>query len=264
MRNILLSISMLSFIISRHLESFKTVTKRNYSPFVQTYYYMGVLIFQVILNILMMDGLKAIISFVSVFFYLRLMIGSWFLAVVGMLQIFLSLPLAWFVFSFVLKIKYFSTLNVLCIFIVAAIGADDIFIFMDAYIQSGNKGSIANESMETRMNWVFRRSGLAMLITSATTCSAFLCTLVSPIAGTRSFGIFAALVILFDYVLVMTLYCTAVVIYHDKFEGKNKCCGSNTSKIGTEKELNEEKVSVVESRLNLFFRVSQDVKYDKL
>lgn len=243
-----------NFIIGRHLENFQTITNDNHSLLVRTYYFMGALIFQVILNILIKDGLKAIISFVSVFFYLRFMIGSWFLAIVGMLQIFLSLPLAWFVFSFVLKIKYFSTLNVLCIFIVAAIGADDIFIFMDAYVQSAYNRSINMESMETRMNWVFRRSGLAMLITSATTCSAFLCTLVSPIAGTRSFGIFAALVILFDYALVMTLYCTAVVIYHDKFERSNGCCGLSTSKIGTETVLNEKHGPAVESRMNLFFR----------
>ena len=53
-----------------------------------------------------------------------------------------------------------------------------------------------------------------MAVTSATTCSAFLCTVASPIASTKSFGIFAALVIFFDYVLVMTLFCTSVVIYH--------------------------------------------------
>ncbi len=185
---------------------------------------MGTLIFDIIVNILLTDGLKALMSFVAVFFYLRFMIGSWFLAAIGMLEIFLSLPLAWFFSSFVLGIKYFPTLNVLCIFIVAAIGADDIFVFMDAYRQSANKGGRVLESLESRMSWVYRRSGSAMAITSATTCSAFLCTMVSPITGTRAFGLFAALVILFDYILVMTLYCTAVIIYHDRFESSEGCC----------------------------------------
>ena len=48
-------------------------------------------------------------------------------------EIFFSLPMAWFIFRVVLQIKYFDFLNSLAIFIVAAIGADDIFIFMDAY-----------------------------------------------------------------------------------------------------------------------------------
>merc|ERR1712085_34456 len=40
------------------------------------------------------------------------------------------------------------------------------------------------------------------------------------------FGIFAAVVILIDYVLVMTLFCTSVVIYHNRFENQAKfgCC----------------------------------------
>ena len=185
---------------------------------------MDLLIFDIIVDILVSDGFKAIMSFVSVFIYLRVMIGSWFLASVGMLEIFLSLPLAWFFFSCVMGIKYFSTLNVLCIFIVAAIGADDIFVFIDAYNHSSQQGTEVLESPQSRMSWVYRRSGQAMAITSATTCSAFLCTIVSPIAGTRSFGIFAALVILFDYILVMTLFCTAVILYHDRFEDKSGCC----------------------------------------
>lgn len=89
---------------------------------------MGSLIFDVIIDILVSDALKALLSFFLVFVYLRLMIGSWLLAAVGMLEIFLSLPLAWYFFSNVLGIQYFSTLNVLCLFIVAAIGADDMFV----------------------------------------------------------------------------------------------------------------------------------------
>lgn len=223
---------------------------------------MGTLIFDIILDILMSDALKAVMSFVAVFLYLRLMIGSWFLAAVGMLEIFLSLPLAWFFSSLVLGIKYFSTLNVLCIFIVAAIGADDIFVFMDAYRQSANKGEDMLESLETRMSWVYRRSGKAMAITSATTCSAFLCTMVSPITGTRSFGLFAALVILFDYILVMTLYCTAVIIYHDRFETKEGCCNClfcfKEEPTPTEAALARAKANTGPKidRISFFFRVS--------
>ena len=212
------------YIIENHLKDLEKISDKNNNPFVNSYYFMGALIFDVIIEILIQDATKAFMSFMLVFVYLRIMVGSWFLASIGMLEIFLSLPIAWFFFSNVIQVKYFSTLNVLCIFIVAAIGADDIFVFMDAYKQSAHKGKDILESLETRMSWVFRRSGNAMAITSATTCAAFLCTIASPIASTRSFGIFAALVILFDYVLVMTLFCTAVVIYHNRFEQPGFCC----------------------------------------
>jgi predicted RND superfamily exporter protein len=111
----------------------------------------------------------------------------------------------------------------LSIFIVCAIGADDIFVFMDAYKQSAYKGPAVNANIATRLSWVWRKSGLAMAITSATTCAAFLCTCFSPMAETRSFGIFAALVILWDYLLVMSLFCSAVIVYHDYFERDPLC-----------------------------------------
>ena len=63
--------------------------------------------------------------------------------------------------------------------------------------------------METRFSWVYRKSGLAMLITSLTTCSAFLCCFGTPLPDTQAFGIFAAAVIAADYVFVMTMFCTA-------------------------------------------------------
>merc|ERR1712226_320232 len=125
-------------------------------------------------------------------------------------------------FTVVLQVKYFAFLNSLSIFIVAAIGADDIFIFMDAYQQSALKREWPD--LETRLSWVYRRTGTAMLITSATTCTAFLCTLITPLVQIQSFGIFAALTIFIDYVLVMTLFCTSVVIYHNKYETRG-CCG---------------------------------------
>eukprot|EP00980_Cylindrotheca_fusiformis_P001336 scaffold338_cov116-Cylindrotheca_fusiformis.AAC.1 len=191
---------------------------------INSYYFMAAVIFDVILKIVIRDALLALFSLAFVFIWLRINTGSWFLATVGFFEIGFSIPVAWFLFSVVFRIKYFATLNALAIFIVAAIGADDIFIFMDAYKQSKLKDPHNLVDLETRMSWVYRRTGTAMAITSATTCAAFLCTLITPLTSIQSFGIFAAIVIFIDYVLVMTLFCTAVVIYHDRFED-NSCCG---------------------------------------
>ncbi len=250
------------FILKNLVPKWDEITDPKYDEEVQSYYFMRALIWDIILIILTFDGVKALASFVFVFFYLRIMLGSWFLTAVGMFEIFMSLPLAWVSFSYIFQIKYFSALNVLCIFIVMAIGADDIFVFMDAYKQSANRSPDLLEDLETRMSWVYRRSGSAMLLTSVTTCSAFLCTLISPIAGTRSFGVFAAFVILFDYVLVMTLFCTAVVIYHNRFEAKGGCCNCsfwsrsnpNPTQISKEKRENGDPKEV--DRISEFFEVS--------
>mmetsp|Transcript_12602 Transcript_12602/g.15331 ORF Transcript_12602/g.15331 Transcript_12602/m.15331 type:complete len:908 (-) Transcript_12602:179-2902(-) len=214
-----------TYVVDNFLEKMNKYTKMSYSDEINSYYFMGILIFEVLLEIVTMDGMLAIFSIVFVFLYVRLQVRSWFLALVGMIEILLSLPVAWFLFAGVFQIEFFSFLNTLCIFLVAAIGADDIFIFIDAYRQSAyHQDPAVLESLESRMSWVYRRTGTAMAITSATTCCAFLCTLLSPLAGNKSFGIFAALVILVDYIFVMTLFCTATVIYHNKFEKDERCC----------------------------------------
>jgi protein dispatched 1 len=173
-----------------------------------------------------MDALLAIFSVVLVFIYIWAVTGSSFLALVGMSEILLSIPCAWFLMRVICQVKYFAGINMMCIFIVCAIGADDIFVFMDAYVQSQFKGPNVNRDMETRFSWVYRKSGLAMLITSATTCAAFLCCFGTPLPDTQAFGIFAALVIAADYILVVTMYCTAVMVYHNRLE-KNGLCTCN-------------------------------------
>ena len=124
-----------------------------------------------------------------------------------------------------LQIKWVAFEQFLALYIILAIGADDVFVFMDAWKQSFYAGPKVNKSLETRMSWVYRRAGLAMLITSLTTCAAFVATAASsPIPTLQNFGIFAAGVILIDYALVMTFLCSGVVIYHNMFEMKAGIC----------------------------------------
>lgn len=211
------------YIVDELLDKMNSLATDETNPIINSYYFMGALILDVLLMIVQKDGLLALFSLGFVFFWLRVNVGSWFLAFIGILEIFFSVPVAWFFFTVVFRIKYFAFLNSLAIFIVAAIGADDIFIFMDAYKQSKVRDVDNLMDLETRMSWVYRRTGKAMAITSATTCTAFLCTLITPLVNIKSFGIFAAFVILLDYVLVMTLFCTSVVIYHNKFENRRLC-----------------------------------------
>mmetsp|Transcript_41002 Transcript_41002/g.67287 ORF Transcript_41002/g.67287 Transcript_41002/m.67287 type:complete len:997 (-) Transcript_41002:632-3622(-) len=213
------------FIQDNYLESMNKQSEKGTHSEINSYYFMTTLIGDVILDIVTKDAMLAIFSFVFIIFWLRLNTKSWFLSFVGFFEIFFSIPIAWFIFTVIFQIKYFATLNSLALFVVAAIGADDIFIFMDAYKQSQYHLDILVD-LETRMSWVYRRTGTAMAITSATTCAAFLCTLITPLTSLQSFGIFAAVVIFIDYVLVMTLFCTAVIIYHDRFENSAVfgCC----------------------------------------
>ena len=68
--------------------------------------------------------------------YMMFHTGSFFLAQLGMMQILFSFPLSYFVYRFVFQVQYFSAFNILIVFIVLGIGADDLFVLVDAYKQS--------------------------------------------------------------------------------------------------------------------------------
>lgn len=212
------------WVSSNLLDDMDKVANVKHDPNVNSYYFMGSLLNDVFLKVVLTDMLFVLAAVLLVAILIYIGTGSVFLAFIGWLEIVLTVPVSWFIYKLIFQIDLFPGLNTLSIFIVAAIGADDIFVFMDAYKQSAYMGDVL-DSFEKRMDYVYRRSGLAMAITSATTCTAFLCTLITPIPIVKAFGIFAAIVIFIDYVLVMTLFCSAVVVYHNKFEGR--CCDCN-------------------------------------
>lgn len=101
----------------------------------KVYYLSTALIFDEILAIMITDALFALFSITFVFSFLVGQTGSFFLAIAGMIEIIMSLPLAFAFYSMLLQFDYLASFCSMCIFIVLAIGADDIFVFMDAYKQ---------------------------------------------------------------------------------------------------------------------------------
>ena len=78
---------------------------------INSYYFMGSLILEVLLEVVQQDGMLAIFSLLFVFIWIRVNTASWFLALVGILEIFFSIPIAWFFFRVVCQIKFFAFLN---------------------------------------------------------------------------------------------------------------------------------------------------------
>eukprot|EP00930_Biecheleria_cincta_P076589 TRINITY_DN6379_c0_g1_i3.p1 TRINITY_DN6379_c0_g1~~TRINITY_DN6379_c0_g1_i3.p1 ORF type:complete len:1045 (-),score=167.77 TRINITY_DN6379_c0_g1_i3:416-3550(-) len=177
------------------------------------------------ISILLADMTKVFVSLALVFLWIWLQTNSSIIAIAGITEIILSIPLAFFFYYTIFGFKYFDGLNAMTIFIVAAIGADDIFVFMDQYKASSYMPEVCVD-LKTRMNWVYGRASWAMFITSATTCAAFVCTASSPLPAIQSFGIFSAFVIAADYVLVITWFPAIVVLYHNHWEGRPcfPCC----------------------------------------
>ena len=75
--------------------------------------------FETILNT---DFALALFSFLFVWFWIRVHVGSCTVASLSMLQILVSLPLSIFVYFVVFRISYFGAMQMLVIFIILGIG----------------------------------------------------------------------------------------------------------------------------------------------
>jgi len=212
------------FMRDANLPQYYNENDRSLWPTVRPTPLISVLALQMLLDLLLFDALRAVLPLVLVFLIVWFQTRSIFIALVTLVECTLSFTAAIMVLT-AIGIKWMAMECFLAIYIVLAIGADDVFVFMDAYKASFYKGPAVNASLTKRMSWVYRRAGLAMFITSLTTASAFVATAVtSPIPTLQVVGIFAAAVIIIDYVLVMTFLCASVVVYHNWFERKPALC----------------------------------------
>ena len=137
------------------------------------------------------------------------------MAIISMLLIIMSFPVSYLIYTGIFQITMNTTLNQLTIFIVLGIAADDIFVFCDAWRQSQHLTFIAG-SQHRRLAYAFKRSFRAIAVTSSTTAFAFLANALSDIRPIRAFGIYAAIIIPVNFLLVI-LVMPSVQILHDRY-----------------------------------------------
>jgi len=164
---------------------------------------------------LFIDVLFALAALVCVGCFMWLQLGSVFLAIAGMFEILASFMLALSTWK-LLGNGSFTFMHTLVIYIVLGIGADDIFVFADAWKQSRAQGPSISGSIAARLQWTMNRSFKAMLITSATTCSAFMLTSLTDLPIISTFGSFASVVIVCNFLLVVSWY-PACAVFHERY-----------------------------------------------
>lgn len=137
---------------------------------------------------------------------------SIFLAFAAIIQVVLAAPLALVVYSFILGRHYFSALHIFALYLLAGIAADDVFIFTDAWRQIAAMLP-EGATLEDRMRLTFQRAAKAIFVTSVTTAAAFLVMATSPIMPISTFGVWAATLILAQYLFVLTIYPCVLVLW---------------------------------------------------
>ena len=120
-------------------------------------------------RVILSDLTFAIGSIGVVFAVLWAYTSSPLLAGLGLLQILLAFPVTLFCYSVVLRIKLFSVLQAMAIFVILGIGADDVLILTGALLQE--KDAAARPATE-RFASAFASAFTAMLTTTVTTATA--------------------------------------------------------------------------------------------
>jgi len=171
------------------------------------------------------DFLWASFSILGVWSYMWWHIGSFLTATLGMFEIMMSVPLALLIYRIWIGITYFSTMNLLAVFVILGIGADDIFVYVDAYKRSLLMKS-SSSSLETRLDYTARFSSKAIFVTTFTTAGAFAATAMSEIMPIASFGIFASLCVTILFILNVLLLPPFLALYSQHVERVNwSVCG---------------------------------------
>jgi hypothetical protein len=168
------------------------------------------------------DMMLAMGSAVAVTLAILVHTRSPFLTSVGLLQIVLSFPLAYFVYKIVAGLVFFPFLNFIGVFVVFALGADDVFVAVDKW--KNTRLEHPNASTEYIAALALPDAADAMFLTSSTTAIAFFATAVCPVAPVKMFAIFLGLLITFDYMMCVLLVFPALCIYDNAMqEGRGPC-----------------------------------------
>ena len=177
--------------------------------------------------------------------------GSIWLTSCGMAMIFLNFLPSLLLYSFISQQKYFGTLQMMGMFIILSIGADDIFVIGDTWQQY--QAAAPDAPMDQRLTATLRHAGKVMLTTSLSTCFSFIANTTSVFPAVYTFGWFAAWLIFVNYCAVVLFYPTVLAVHEKYFltvklkrgccitkkcgeDGCKKCCFRDNEKIEETKE----------------------------
>ena len=173
------------------------------------------------------DAVLAIGSLLLIYCFIVYHTKSLWISSFGVMSIFTSFLAANIIYRIAIDFKYLGFFHIIAIFIILGIGADDLFIFLDIW---KNTAYNSYPSLAHRLSDSYRRAVVSMFVTSLTTVIAFFASAYSPLLPARSFGVFAGLLVIVNYVSVVVFFPSIIVVHHIYFKNCPwpcfKCCKS--------------------------------------
>lgn len=143
-----------------------------------------------------------------VLLYLTYMQDSFFIGLVGIMQILLSFLPGVILYRYMFQQTYLGILNLIAVYIILGIGVANIFVFCDQFNHNLNE-----KRFDQRLQKTFNTAARAMFNTTATTFVSFMSNAVSVFPAVSAFGLFAALLVFVNYCAVVLFFPTAYAMY---------------------------------------------------
>ena len=155
-----------------------------------------------------------------ILFIMLIYLQSVALVIATVINIAFSVSIAYFFYHVVMGIEFFPFLNLLSGVVIIAVAADDVFVYYDTWhkiknerarlkmeTQQSNRTELAIVASET-----FKHATVAIFVTSFTTAAAFFANCISSITVIKCFGLFSGMVILANFILMITWTPTVIII----------------------------------------------------
>uniref|UniRef100_A0A7S1UJZ5 SSD domain-containing protein n=1 Tax=Phaeomonas parva TaxID=124430 RepID=A0A7S1UJZ5_9STRA len=172
-------------------------------------------------ELMIADSYLVALVFLCVYILMVVHSGSFWISTCAFFEMMMAFLWAFTFYEVFLWRPFFPFLNGVSLFLIIGIGADDVFVYMDAWKQSF--AELGEVPLEQRVAFTLKRAGSAMLVTSLTTSSSFFANVITPIPALKCFGLFSGLVIIADFFLMLT-FLPAVVVMHEAYFKETCCC----------------------------------------
>ena len=222
----------------------------------------GMFMFSDILRILEVDITYVMLSLVAVHAIVWMYTASLWIASAHMYQVFMSIGFAFLLYRYILMADYFTFMGILSIFLGLGVGADDLFVFHDCWLDvrdkfkvlqlgiaiengngptepdaepkegawrdydnSGIQPPAPDKNMQFEAMYIaYERMMLAVFNTSFTTCVAFFACSISPLMPISAFGQYAAMLILANYLFTLWITPSVLICYENYYSWKKNAC----------------------------------------
>jgi hypothetical protein len=151
------------------------------------------------------DVMLAGFALLSIAVYVLMHTGSGFLTFMGLMNVLLAFPLAFWLYTGLFHIESLPILTPVTLIVCIGIAVDDVFVFVDTFKQTD-----AGESLDGRVAKMISSCVSATAFTTLSSVSAFAANTVSDVVALSNFGLLTALVVGLNWIILVMIIPSAI------------------------------------------------------